>query len=275
MFSLDNWYFTRESEDTFIAHGNVRDNPKFATGKHIHTSVVKSIKTDSECNLICTTMSGSVYTLSPYTIFGDVSVLQKVDSYDLPVETFVVSLSDIVKVFNLPSDYVENLRAYLNARNDSYMREADSLLYNKELYIVMYNGTPAFSMYKDANGNLTKIPMNVYNVPVGGTHMQFMDADNFTLALDYEGGSPEYPELSVSTWSGALDSLRIRVLSPCTLLFRDTSGGVALSCSPSKLIQVPRKSILPDDVTDYVCGMPADNNFKDETTDGSESIPSV
>ena len=122
MYRLLNWFFIGNDRGNIIAVGNVIDNPKFYSGKTIHTSIIESVSIDDKKRqFIIKTYSGSLY-IAKYK--------------DVCIEC-IEDIEECLRNFKITKEKLEVFRNTYKLAKDKLMDYVSSILNPNELYIEM------------------------------------------------------------------------------------------------------------------------------------------
>ena len=147
MYRLLNWFFIGNDRGNIIAIGNVIDNPKFYSGKTIHTSIIESVSIDDKKRqFIIKTYSGSVY-IAKYK--------------DVCIEC-IEDIEECLRNFKITK---ENLKVFENTYKGEKDRVKDyvsSILNPNQLYIEMAGTRALKAFFMTNERELKEIPITIH-----------------------------------------------------------------------------------------------------------------
>ena len=122
MYRLINWFFIGNDRGNIIAVGNVIDNPKFYSGKTIHTSIIESVSIDDKKRqFIIKTYSGSLY-IAKYK--------------DVCIEC-IEDIEECLRNFKITKENLKGFENTYKGEKDRLKDYVSSILNPNELYIEM------------------------------------------------------------------------------------------------------------------------------------------
>ena len=122
MYRLLNWFFIGNDRGNIIAVGNVIDNPKFYSGKTIHTSIIESVSIDDKKRqFIIKTYSGSLY-IAKYK--------------DVCIEC-IEDIEECLRNFKITKENLKGFENTYKGEKDRLKDYVSSILNPNELYIEM------------------------------------------------------------------------------------------------------------------------------------------
>ena len=131
MYRLINWFFIGNDRGNIIAVGNVIDNPKFYSGKTIHTSIIESVSIDDKKRqFIIKTYSGSLY----IAIYKDVCI------------ECIEDIEECLRNFKITKENLKGFENTYKGEKDRLKDYVSSILNPNELYIEMA-GTRALKAF--------------------------------------------------------------------------------------------------------------------------------
>lgn len=147
MYRLLNWFFIGNDRGNIIAIGNVIDNPKFYSGKTIHTNIIESVSIDDKKRqFIIKTYSGSLY-IAKYK--------------DVCIEC-IEDIEECLRNFKITK---ENLKVFENTYKGEKDRVKDyvsSILNPNELYIEMAGTRALKAFFMTNERELKEIPITIH-----------------------------------------------------------------------------------------------------------------
>ena len=147
MYRLLNWFFIGNDRGNIIAIGNVIDNPKFYSGKTIHTNIIESVSIDDKKRqFIIKTYSGSLY-IAKYK--------------DVCIEC-IEDIEECLRNFKITK---ENLKVFENTYKGEKDRVKDyvsSILNPNQLYIEMAGTRALKAFFMTNERELKEIPITIH-----------------------------------------------------------------------------------------------------------------
>ena len=189
MYRLLNWFFIGNDRGNIIAVGNVIDNPKFYSGKTIHTSIIESVSIDDKKRqFIIKTYSGSLY-IAKYK--------------DVCIEC-IEDIEECLRNFKITKEKLEVFRNTYKLAKDKLMDYVSSILNPNELYIEMAGVSALRAFFMTNERELKEIPITIH---VG----MFQDS---VLITDFENNvdfrfffNPN--EIRTYSWNEELKAIKI------------------------------------------------------------------
>lgn len=147
MYRLLNWFFIGNDRGNIIAVGNVIDNPKFYSGKTIHTSIIESVSIDDKKRqFIIKTYSGSLY-IAKYK--------------DVCIEC-IEDIEECLRNFKITKEKLEVFRNTYKLAKDKLMDYVSSILNPNELYIEMAGVSALRAFFMTNERELKEIPITIH-----------------------------------------------------------------------------------------------------------------
>lgn len=195
MIKLKYWYFSKHKvkethEDCYQAHGIVSGHPRLQDGIDITTSIVESIKLDSENNrLIMLTHSQNEYEL----LLADVQLMCFEET------------SAILQKFNIPALDKDKCEKLAKQADEELLNKVSSVLGNNELYLQLSGVFVQKAFFRNSSGEIHEIRVTSHI----GT---FQDS---YLISDWQHGEVDFRywdglmSIQPYHWSDGLEALKI------------------------------------------------------------------
>lgn len=147
MYRLLNWFFIWNDRGNIIAVGNVIDNPKFYSGKTIHTSIIESVSIDDKKRqFIIKTYSGSVY-IAKYK--------------DVCIEC-IEDIEECLRNFKITKENLKGFENTYKGEKDRVKDYVSSILNPNELYIEMAGTRALKAFFMTNERELKEIPITIH-----------------------------------------------------------------------------------------------------------------
>lgn len=189
MYRLLNWFFIGNDRGNIIAVGNVIDNPKFYSGKTIHTTIIESVSIDDKKRqFIIKTYSGSLY-IAKYK--------------DVCIEC-IEDIEECLRNFKITKENLKGFENTYKGEKDRLKDYVSSILNPNELYIEMAGTRALKAFFMTNERELKEIPITIH---VG----MFQDS---VLITDFENNvdfrfffNPN--EIRTYSWNEELKAIKI------------------------------------------------------------------
>ena len=147
MYRLLNWFFIGNDRGNIIAVGNVIDNPKFYSGKTIHTSIIESVSIDDKKRqFIIKTYSGSLY-IAKYK--------------DVCIEC-IEDIEECLRNFKITKENLKGFENTYKGEKDRLKDYVSSILNPNELYIEMAGVSALRAFFMTNERELKEIPITIH-----------------------------------------------------------------------------------------------------------------
>lgn len=147
MYRLINWFFIGNDRGNIIAVGNVIDNPKFYSGKTIHTSIIESVSIDDKKRqFIIKTYSGSLY-IAKYK--------------DVCIEC-IEDIEECLRNFKITKENLKGFENTYKGEKDRLKDYVSSILNPNELYIEMAGTRALKAFFMTNERELKEIPITIH-----------------------------------------------------------------------------------------------------------------